>query len=165
MGKKSIKENKTIYHMYREEAGHTRATASEALQFISESRLEKIENEKTPPHPEDILAMARVYNKPELCNIYCSQICLLGQEYIPSVECKDLSQITLEMIVTLNKLSSEKDRLAEILVDGKITPDELKDFKRINDDLDKMSLTIEALKLWVKKTIAANELDPSVLSE
>ena len=69
------------------------------------------------------------------------------------------------MIVTLNKLSSEKDRLAEILVDGKITADELKDFKRINDDLDKMSLTIEALKLWIKKTIAANELDPSVLSE
>ena len=49
-------------------------------------------------HLEDILAMARVYNKPELCNIYCSQICLLGQEYIPSIECKDLSQITLEMM-------------------------------------------------------------------
>lgn len=165
MGKKSIKENKTIYHIYREEAGLTRAQASEKLEFISESRLEKIENEKTDPHPEDILAMASAYNRPELCNLYCSQICRLGQDYIPSVECKDLSQITLEMIVTLNKLSSEKDRLAEILVDGKITKDEIKDFKRINDDLDKMALTIEGLRMWIKKTIAEDNLDPSIFDK
>ena len=164
MGKKSIKENKTIYHVYREEAGFTRAQASEKLEYISESRLEKIENEKTDPHPEDILAMASVYNRPELCNLYCSQICRLGQDYIPSVECKDVSQITLEMIVTLNKLASEKDRLEEILVDGKISKDEIKDFKQINDDLDKMALTIEGLRMWIKKTIAANELDTSILT-
>jgi hypothetical protein len=41
MGKKSIKENKNIYFQSREEAGLTRAQASELMDFISESRIEK----------------------------------------------------------------------------------------------------------------------------
>ena len=44
MGKKSIKENKNIYFQSREEAGLTRAQASEAMEYVSESRIEKIEN-------------------------------------------------------------------------------------------------------------------------
>ena len=153
MGKKSIKENKTIYHIYREEAGLTRAQASEKLEFISESRLEKIESEKTEPHPEDILAMASAYNRPELCNLYCSQICRLGQDYIPSVECKDLSQITLEMLASLNALEKEKNRLIEITVDGIISEDELQDFHKIQEQLGQISLAIDSLQLWVEKAI------------
>ena len=48
MGKKSTKENKNMYFQCREAAGLTRAQASELLGFISESRIEKIESEKTP---------------------------------------------------------------------------------------------------------------------
>ena len=69
MGKKSIKENKNIYQVSREEAGLTRSQASEALVFMSDSRIEKIESEKCEPHPDEILAMAKAYKKPFLCTL------------------------------------------------------------------------------------------------
>ena len=57
MGKRSTRENKNIYQISREEAGLTREKASEALEFISPDRIEKIESEKSAPHPEEILVL------------------------------------------------------------------------------------------------------------
>jgi hypothetical protein len=41
VGKKSTRENKNIYQLCREEAELTREEASEAMGFVSESRIEK----------------------------------------------------------------------------------------------------------------------------
>ena len=149
MGRKSTKENKNIYQISRENAELTRDAAAEQLEFISSDRIEKIENEKSLPHPDEILAMADCYKNPALCNYYCSHECPIGQEYIPEVAAKDLSVITLEMLSTLNTLAKEKDRMIDIAADGKVTEDEISDFLRIKENLECMSLTIESLKLWV----------------
>ena len=58
MGRKSTKENKNIYQISRENMEYSREGAAEKLGFISSDRIEKIENEKSLPHPEEILAMA-----------------------------------------------------------------------------------------------------------
>ena len=58
MGRKSTKQNKNIYQTSREEAGFTRESAAEILEFISSDRIEKIESERSLPHPDEILAMA-----------------------------------------------------------------------------------------------------------
>ena len=108
MGRKSTKENKTIYQTSREEMNYSRETAAEKLAFISSDRIEKIESEKTLPHPEEVLAMADCYKNPSLCNYFCSHECPIGIEYVPEVKSKELSQITLEMLATLNKLVCEK---------------------------------------------------------
>ena len=55
MGRKSTRENKTIYQKLREENDLTREKAAELLAFISEDRLERIENEKSEPAPEDVI--------------------------------------------------------------------------------------------------------------
>lgn len=165
MGRKSGKEDKGIYLASREEAGMTRAQASEALEFISESRLEKIESGKTPAQPEDILAMASAYKKPELCNYYCSNECPIGREQVPEIKVKGLSQIVLSLLVTLNSLDKERDRLIEITEDERITGDELVDFVRIEDQLDKIALTVESLRLWVSRTIASGDIDVKKLEE
>ncbi len=159
MGRRSGKEDKSIYLQSREEAGMTRAEASEALEFISESRLEKIESGRTPAQPEDILAMARAYKKPDLCNYYCAKECPIGREMVPEIKVKGLSQIILGMLSTLNSLNREKDRLIEITEDERIADDELEDFVRIQNQLDKISVTIESLKLWVSRTIASGSID------
>ena len=86
MGKASTKENKNRYFQAREDLGLTRAEASELLEVISEDRVEKIENERIAPQPYDVLAMARAYKKPSLCNYYCSHECPIGKEYVPEVE-------------------------------------------------------------------------------
>ena len=158
MGRKSTKENKNIYQTSREAADLTREAASELLEFISSDRIEKIENEKSLPHPDEILAMADCYKNPSLCNYYCSHECPIGQEYIPEVKFKELSQITLEMLASLNSLEKEKNRLIEITVDGEISDDEMHDFEKIQEQLSQISIAIDSLQLWVQKAIADGKI-------
>lgn len=165
MGRKSTKENKNIYQISRETAELTREAAAEQLEFISSDRIEKIENEKSNPHPDEILAMADCYKNPSLCNYYCSHECPIGQEYVPEVAAKDLSVITLEMLSTLNTLTKEKDRLIDIAADGKISEDEVPDFVEIKENLENMSLAIDSLKLWVEHTIVSGEIDKELLTK
>ena len=162
MGRKSIKENKNIYQISRENMEYSRALASEKLQYISADRIEKIESEKTLPHPDEVLAMAECYKNPSLCNYYCSHECPIGKEYVPEVKTKELSQITLEMLATLNKLTSKKDRFIEMTVDGEISPDEMPDFLALQEDLEKMSIIIDSLNLWVSNSIATGKIDKNL---
>ncbi len=165
MGKRSIRENKNIYFESREEAGLTRAQASELIGTISESRLEKMETGKTAIYPEDVVDMATAYKKPELCNYYCTHECRIGKESVPEVKVSSLSEIVLGMLSALNSLDRQKDRLIDITADGEITEDELPDFVRIQEQLDQIDLTVESLKLWMASTIAEGKIDKKTLNE
>lgn len=165
MGRKSTKENKTIYQKSREALGLTRDQAAEKLEFISADRIEKIEYEKSLPHPEEILAMADCYKNPTLCNYFCSHECPIGIEHVPEIKEKELSQITLEMLATLHKLTNTKERLIEITVDGELTEDEIPDFLLIKDELEKMSMAIDSLNLWIDQTIATGKIDKKLLKD
>ena len=70
MGRVSTKENKTQCQLFREEFGLSRERASELMGGISAERIEKIESEKSLPHPDEVLAMSVAYKKPRLCNHY-----------------------------------------------------------------------------------------------
>ena len=159
MGRLSTKENKTIFQLSREELGYSREKASELLGWISPERIEKIENEKSMPHPDEILAMSIVYKNPKLCNFYCANLCPIGQEYVPKVKIKDLSQIVLEMLASLNAMRKKQERLIEITADGKISGDEVEDFIRIQEDLEKISITVETLQLWSERMLATGAID------
>ena len=165
MGRKSTKENKNIYQISRENMEYSRDTAAEKMGFMSSDRIEKIENEKSLPNPEEVLAMAGCYKNPSLCNYFCSHECPIGIEYVPEIKEKALSQITLEMLATLNKLVREKDRLIEITVDGELSEDELPDFLKIKEELKEMAMAIDSLNLWMDHTIAAGKIDKSLLPE
>ena len=153
MGRKSTKENKNYYQEIRESLNLTREKASELLEFISADRIEKIEADKSAIRPEEVLQMAKVYNKADLANYYCTHECPIGKKYVQPIEYKDLSQITLEMLATLNSLEKQKERLIEITVDGKISDEEKADFEEIKRQLDEMSKTIASLSIWVESKI------------
>ncbi len=159
MGRLSTKENKTPFQVSREALGLSREAAGEALGWISPERLEKIENEKTQPHPDEVLAMSVTYKNPRLCNHYCANLCPIGQEYVPEIKVKDLSQIVLEMLASLNSMRKKQDRLIEITVDGKISGDEIEDFVRIQEELEKISVTVETLQLWSEHMLATGAID------
>lgn len=142
---------KSIYYQCRKEKGLTRDAVCDYLSTISVDRLERIENERINPTPEDILELSDFYKNYHLLNYYCSHECVIGKEYIPEVHIKDLSQIVLETLSSLNNISEKKNRLIDITVDGKITGDELRDFILIKDELEKISLTIDSLKLWTEQ--------------
>lgn len=149
MGKKSTREDKSRIQLSRENAGYTREKASEAMVYISDDRIDKIERGVLEPRPEEIVTMAECYKDPELCNYYCSHECPIGQRSVPEVKLKELSQITLEMLAALNSMDKEKMRLIEITVDGIISEEEKADFNRIRAELEQISLSVSSLKMWL----------------
>ncbi|WP_026507741.1 helix-turn-helix domain-containing protein [Butyrivibrio sp. MC2013] len=163
MGRASIKANKTLYQLKREELGLTREAASDLLEVISDDRIEKIENEKVLPHPDEILIMADKYKAPELKNYFCTHHCELGRKSVPEIKMKDLAQITLEMLASLNLATKDKDRLIEITADGKVDDDEIKDFAKIQITLEQTVIAAESLKLWSEQMIANGMIDEKKL--
>lgn len=159
MARKSTKENKNIYQRTREALNLTREEASELLVTMSPERIEKIENERSMPHPDEVLLMSDAYKQPSLCNDYCANQCPIGQQYVPEVRIKDLSQIVLETLASLNVMQKKKDRLIEITVDGKITGDELADFVNIQNELEKISIAVETLQLWCERMLDTDMID------
>lgn len=155
MGRNSVKENKTKYQICRENLELSREKASELLGSVPPERIEKIENEKVIPHPDEVLAMADGYRMPALCNYYCANQCPVGQRYVPEIKVKDLSQIILEMVASLNSIHKKQERLIEITADGRIDSDEIADFNKIREELEHISITVETLQLWTEQ-MAAN---------
>ena len=159
MARVSTKENKNIYQITREGLKLSREAASELLESIPPERIEKIENERSLPHPDEVLVMSDKYMQPSLCNYYCANQCPIGQEYVPEIKVKDLSQIVLEMLASLNSVSKQKDRLIEITADGKISGDELEDFIFIQEELERISITVETLQLWSERMLATGAIN------
>ena len=159
MSRTSKKEHKNIYHVRREELGLSREKASEILESIPPERIEKIENEKSLPHPEEILTMAKGYKKPDLCNYYCSNECPIGKQYVPEIQIKDLSRIVLEMLASLNSIDKRKERLIEITADGIVDNEEIKDFVHIQEELERISITVETLQLWTEQMLEDNKIN------
>ena len=163
MGKKSIKEDKNIYQLCREDLELSRAKAAEMMTAVSAAQIEKIENGKEPT-PYEIVQMADCYKKPQLCNYYCSHRCAIGARYVPEVEVSELPNIILETIASLNDINPLTARLIQIARDGEISDDEIPDFARISCKLDEISMAVDSLNLWVEKTIAENRINEELLN-
>ena len=164
MGRISVKKNKTLFQLYREELGLTRERASELMEGMTASRIEKIENGQEPT-PYDVIQMADCYNKPDLCNYYCSHRCEIGNRYVPEIEVSELPNIILETIASLNEINPHTNRLIQIARDGKISDEEIPEFAYISTKLDEISLAVDALNLWVEKTAGENRLNAELLKK
>ncbi len=158
MGKRSVKENKNEYQLAREAQELTREAASELMQYVSDDRIEKIESDKSLPHPDEIMLMAKAYKAPHLCNYFCTHECPIGKENVPELEYKSLAEITLAMLSSLNSMEQYKNRLIEITSNGHVDDDEVEDFEKIRAHLEQISVMTQSLKLWVDKAIADGKM-------
>ena len=154
MAKISIKENKSIYQIRREELGLSREKASALLESISPERIERIESGKFPAHPDEVIIMAEKYKAPQLCNHYCANDCEIGRQYVPEIHVKDLSRIVLEMLSSLNTVRKKQERLIDITADGIIDEGEIEDFIDIQDELEEISVEVETLQFWSEQMLA-----------
>ena len=164
MGRVSTKENKTPYQLAREELGYSREKAAE-ITGIEPFKIERIENEKIKADPWDVKTMAEAYREPQLCNYYCANECPLGINKVPELKVKDLSQVILEILASLNSMKKSQERLIEITADGIIDDDELKDFVFIQNELKRISVTVETLKLWTEEMLAEGKIDTKKYNE
>ena len=78
---------------------------------------------------------------------------------MPEVKLKDLSQIVLETLASLNTMQKKKERLIEITGDGQISGDELADFVHIQQELEKISIAVETLQLWCEQMLDTGAID------
>lgn len=124
-------------------------TAQDAL-CIDRLKLLKIENGQKCPNPEDVAAMAKAYNAPELRNFYCSKECPLGCDEKPFIY-DDLDKISVRLMSALHFLENANDRIFAILEDGEISENEREEFANILKTLDKISYSAGSLELWAKK--------------
>ena len=164
MGRISTKENKTPYQLVREELGLSREKAAE-ITGIEPFKIERIENEKIQADSWDIKTMAEAYKEPQLCNYYCSNECPLGINKVPELKVKDLAQVVIEVLASLNSMKKSQERLIEITADGVIDDEELKDFVFIQNELKRISITIESLKLWTEEMMAEGKIDTKKYNE
>lgn len=161
MGKISTKENKSIYQITRdEELGYSRAKAADIIagidggkySYLNESKLVKIEDGTVAIQPMDVVAMSKAYGKPELRNYYCCHECPIGKIDAPVVSgTSSIHEILVNMAVSLESINAKKIRLMEILADGKVDSDEINDLNKILEELEKISMTVEAIQLWCEK--------------
>ena len=158
MARVSTKENKTVYQLAREKLGYSREKAAEETE-LEPFKIERIENEKIQADPWDVVAMATAYKEPQLCNHFCANECPIGMKYVPEIKIKDLSQVVLEMLASLNSMKKSQERLIEITADGVIENDELEDFINIQKELERISITVETLQLWTEQMLATGKID------
>ena len=158
MGRRSTKENKSIWQTTRESLDLTRERAADLIPGFSPERIEKIENGRTQIQPEDVMLMAEYYKAPSLRNHYCVNECPIGRQRNLPTESKELAQIAVETLNAVNRISKNRDRLLEIVEDGQVRTDEYADFVEIKANLDRIALSVSSLQLWVDEQIAAGNL-------
>ena len=159
MGRASVKKDKNAYQLAREKQGLTREKAGELIGGLTAERIEKIESGKSLAHPDEVLLMAKGYKTPELCNYFCARECPIGEKYVPEIAPKSLSEIVLEMLASLNTMQRSRERLIEITSDGQVEDDQVEDFVRIQDELERISMTVEALQLWAERKLAEGKIN------
>lgn len=148
-----------MYREVRDRLGLTRDQASELLETIEPAKIERIENEKQLPSPEDVMIMADKYGEPNIRNYYCANQCPMGQHFVPRIKFHDLEKTVLKLIASLNSMHAKQDKLIEIAEDGIITEDEMLDFISIQRNLEKVMLAVDALELWTEKMMTSGKID------
>lgn len=147
-----------MYYLARCEAALTnpdftsREKTAELLN-IDRTRLARIELDTIEPYPEEVRAMAHVYNTPELCNTYCARECPIGKTTIKEVSIEDFDRLALKVLGSLKDIDKLRSSLIAISEDGVIDEKEQEEFEDILDSLEKISLSAKALRLWAIKNV------------
>lgn len=152
-----VKAKATLYLAKRKALGWSREYAAEQL-GISDDKLERIENEKQLPNPQDVLIMSDVYQAPELCNYYCSKDCEIGRVYVPKVPDAELPGIILQLMSSIYEVEDIKKVLVKITADDRIDDSEVEDLAKTQHTLEQLSIMIEALQLCVERKLDKGEI-------
>lgn len=159
MGRRATKASDNIFYQARVEAMErnqvfsSREKASDLI-GIDRTRLARIELSEVIPYQEEVKMIAQAYDKPELCNQYCTTICPLGSITTKKVKVRNLDRLILNTLGALNDVSDLKDSLIDISEDGLVDEEEREEFKRILNALSQISETAQSLDLWARKNLS-----------
>lgn len=120
--------------------------------YLNYDKLIKVERTPEKAQPIDIVGLSIAYNKPELRNHYCCHDCEIGKiDTVVVEDASNIHKILINMAVSLESVNSQKIRLMQILEDGTVDENEVNDLNKILDELEKISMTVEAIQFWCEK--------------
>ena len=138
-----------------DERFRTAESAALEIDFISRERMYMIEQEdpnkrQIIPTPAEVIEMAQIYNAPELCDHYCTNVCPMGAGRAPLMY-SNLGEISAKLMSAMHFLEKTNDQIHAVLADSKVSDSEKADFKRIIQTLREVSYSADSLELWAKK--------------
>ena len=147
-----------MYFDYRTRASRdnlslrSRASAAELL-GISESSLSNYETGKTKCVPPEMVAqMSKLYNAPELRNIYCTAVCPIGCNNL-AVNESSVEQVAVHLLKSLDTrvISDQLDILLTIAQDGIIDETEVIDLTEISKVFDRITYVISEFRVLAER--------------
>ncbi len=158
MARVSTKENKNIYQLTRESLKLTRESASELLETISRSVSRRSRTNDPCPIRTRYWPWRRNTGSPAFATTTVqtsapsARVCAGDQGQRPF-------QIVLEMLASLNSVSKQKDRLIEITQTARSPEMSWRTFIFIQEELERISITVETLQLWSERMMATGVID------
>lgn len=120
---------------------------------ISTASLKDYESGKTVPSPETVLAMAKVYDTPELKWMHCAK-CPIGSVIMKTdaeIGEDELRDTYFELAGSFLKVTEIEHQLRAIMEDGRITKEEeplMRDILRV---MDRIAENAKDLKIWMER--------------
>ncbi|MCC0679502.1 helix-turn-helix transcriptional regulator [Clostridioides sp. ES-S-0005-03] len=140
-----------IYQLSRENTGLTQEKASELLDISVES-LRAYENDKRIPPNTVVAKMVSIYNNNLLGYEHVRRTTEAGVMFLPQLEMKSLSSITLKLHKEIKDYLKKEDDFIDIVEDDVIDEDEEEVWNDVMQELEDIFKSILILK-FSKKTI------------
>ncbi|EGT4637070.1 helix-turn-helix transcriptional regulator [Clostridioides difficile] len=138
-----------IYQISRENTGLTQEKASELLDISVES-LRAYENDKRIPPNTVVSKMVSIYNNNLLGYEHVRRTTEAGVMFLPKLEMKSLSSITLKLHKEIKDYLKKEDDFIDIVEDDVIDAEEEKVWNDVMQELEDIFKSILILKLSKK---------------
>lgn len=145
-----MKENMYFRYRYRASKSNAalknRAQAAEIL-GISESSLSNYETGKTKCVPAEMVdQMAKLYNAPELRNIYCASMCPIGCHKKLAQSEETIEKVAIHLITSTDskRMKDNLRKFIKIAAEGSI---EKSDWQEIADNFNQLSYALSEFSI------------------
>lgn len=138
----------SIYKTAREVAGITQERAAAALN-LSVRSLAAYETGERIPHDDIVVRMVDLYNFQQLAVQHLRGNSELARRIVPEVRQRSMIETAVSVYNLMRQFTARHsvDRLLEIAEDGRIDEDEMTDYRRITEELRKLSACVMELDM------------------
>lgn len=162
MSKYATKANENVFYLARSEAAKfndslaSREGASEML-GTDRTRLARIELGSQDPLPEDVLLMADLYKRPELCNHYCTKICPIGKKTMEPMVEGSLPELAIKSFFAAHDIDQPAEEFLKMMEDGKLDSKDKKRLEEIVPEIKKTVNVFNTLLVMLSKELEGGE--------
>lgn len=134
----------------------SREGASEYL-GMDRTRLSRIELDSQVPLPEDVLLMADLYKRPELCNHYCTRICPIGKKTMEPMIEGSLPELAIKSFFAAHDIDQPAEEFLKMMEDGKLDSKDKKRLEEIIPEIKKTVNVFNTLLVMLSKELERGE--------